>query len=238
MIHLYTWKTPNGNKISIMLEELDVPYEVKSIDISKNEQFNPEFLKISPNNKIPAIVDDDVRMNGGFLSVFESGAILTYLAEKYHQFLPKEGVERYKAFEWLYWQVGGFGPMLGQLGYFAVRAEEKLPHAIERFRDEAERLLTVMDKRLSETSYLAGKEYTIADMAIYPWAQAITSYLKEPLEKSLFSKPSVRRWMDLVGNRPAVMRGMNIPGENCGTIKSEHLLKNSGDYHGQGTRQG
>ncbi len=211
MIGLYTWKTPNGRKISIMLEELDIPYEVHAIDISKNEQFTPEFLSISPNNKIPAIIDTDASFEGKPLSIFESGAILTYLAEKYHQFLPLEGPARYKTFEWLYWQVGGFGPMLGQLGYFAVRSEEKTPHAINCFQEESERLLSVMEKRLCETSYLAGRAYTIADIAIYPWAQAITSYLKEPLEQSLFNKPSVRRWMDLVGNRPAVMRGMNLP---------------------------
>ena len=150
MIRLYTWKTPNGRKPAIMLEELDVPYEVIGIDINKDQQMLPEFLKISPNNKIPAITDDEMKHNGEPISIFESGAILVYLAEKYHQFLPKEGPVRYKALEWTFWQVGGTGPMLGQLGYFAVKANEKVPHAINRFQRECERLLGVMEKHLQQ----------------------------------------------------------------------------------------
>jgi GST-like protein len=141
MIQLYTWKTPNGKKPAILLEELGVPYKIMPIDLSKHEQFAPEFLKISPNNKIPGLVDNDV-------TIFESGAILTYLAEKFEKYLPAHGPERYKVLEWTYWQVGGIGPMLGQLGYFAVRADEKVPQAIARFKEEGERLLGVLDKQL------------------------------------------------------------------------------------------
>ena len=148
MIKLYTWSTPNGRKIPIMLEECGLPYTVVPVNIGKDEQFDPDFLKVSPNNKIPAIVDDEAE--GGPLSVFESGAILTYLAEKTGRFLAPSGPARYKALEWLHWQMGGLGPMLGQLGFFAVRSDEKAPLAIKRFTDEADRLLRVMNKRLGE----------------------------------------------------------------------------------------
>lgn len=210
MIKLYTWKTPNGKKPAIMLEELDVPYEIIPVDISKDEQFQPEFLKISPNNKIPAIVDDELKSGGKPLTIFESGAILIYLAEKYHQFLPREGVERYKVLEWTFWQAGGFGPMLSQLGYFALNSQKKTTHAISRFHDEAERLLNVLDKQLQENPFIAGREYTIADMMIYPWAVAATTSLESELGQKLKEKHSVRRWIDLIGNRPAVKRGMNV----------------------------
>lgn len=210
MIKLYTWKTPNGQKPAIMLEELDVPYEVYPIDLSKYEQFSEEFSLYSPNNKIPAIVDDEMRVDGHALSIFESGAILTYLADKHNQFLPPSGIERYKVMEWTYWQAANIGPVFGHLGYFVVRAKNKSPDAIERFTKEADRLLAVMDKQLRQYPYLAGKNYSIADMMTYPWVQAATTYLKDSLEISLKEKPSARRWMDLVGNRPAVMRGMKI----------------------------
>lgn len=224
MIKLYTWKTPNGKKPAIMLEELDVPYEIIPVDISKDEQFRPEFLQISPNNKIPAIVDDELKSNGKPLTIFESGAILIYLAEKYHQFLPREGMNRYKALEWTFWQAGGLGPMLGQLGYFAIRSEEKTPHAINRFHEEAERLLNVLDKQLQDYPFIAGKEYTIADMMTYPWAIAATTYLESELGQKIKEKHSVRRWLDLIGNRPAVKRGMNI---------LEEPLKVQGSFYAQ-----
>ncbi|MER2215879.1 glutathione S-transferase family protein [Methylobacterium brachiatum] len=209
MITLYTWSTPNGRKIPIMLEECGLPYTVVPVNIGKDEQFAPDFLKVSPNNKIPAIVDDEAE--GGPLSVFESGAILTYLAEKTGRFLAPSGPSRYKALEWLHWQMGGLGPMLGQLGFFAVRSDEKAPLAIKRFTDEADRLLRVMDRRLSEGPYLAGADYSIADIACYAWALAATSFLKEPLAGTLVNTPNVHAWLARVGERPAVMRGMEVP---------------------------
>lgn len=209
MITLYTWWTPNGRKIPIMLEECGLPYTVVPVNIGKDEQFAPDFLKVSPNNKIPAIVDDEAE--GGPLSVFESGAILTYLAEKTGRFLAPSGPSRYKALEWLHWQMGGLGPMLGQLGFFAVRSDEKAPLAIKRFTDEADRLLRVMDRRLGEGPYLAGTDYSIADIACYAWTLAATSFLEEPLAGTLGSVPNVHVWLARVGERPAVMRGMEVP---------------------------
>ncbi len=209
MIDLYTWGTPNGRKASIMLEELGLPYAVHPVNIGRDEQFDPKFLAISPNNKIPAIVDSDGP--GGPLSLFESGAILTYLAEKTGRFLAPNGAARYKALEWLYWQVGGLGPMFGQLGFFAVRSTEKAPLAIQRFSDEAERLLGVMELRLSESAYLAGDDYSIADIASYPWALAATTYLAPALGEVVKEKPEFQRWLKNVGARPAVQRGMAIP---------------------------
>ena len=209
MITLHTWTTPNGRKISIMLEELGLPYQIKTVNIGKNEQFSPEFLSISPNNKIPAIVDDEAE--GGPLAVFESGAILTYLAEKSGRFLAASGAERYQALEWLHWQIGGYGPMLGQLGFFGVRSSEKAPLAIQRFTEECERLLGVMEKRLATSAYLAGDNYSIADMATYPWTIAASTFLKDILGENLASKPGIQRWLKEIGERPAVQRGMQIP---------------------------
>jgi len=209
MITLYTWTTPNGRKPAIMLEELGVPYQVKTINIGKDEQFAPSFLAISPNNKIPAIVDEDD--DGGPLAIFESGAILTYLAEKHDRFLDASGPARYKTLEWLHWQIGGLGPMLGQLGFFGVRSKDKSSLAINRFVEESDRLLTVMEKRLATSTYLAGAEYTIADIACYPWTIAATTYLKDVLAESLATKPSLHRWLMIVGERPAVQRGMAVP---------------------------
>ena len=209
MIKLYTWGTPNGRKIPIMLEELGLPYEVHPVNIGKDEQFAPAYLAISPNNKIPAIIDEDAP--GGPLPLFESGAILTYLAEKTGRFLAPSGPARYKALEWLFWQVGGLGPMLGQLGFYAVRSKERAPFPIQRFTEEADRLLSVLDRRLSEARYLAGDEYTIADIATYAWTLAATTFLGEVLAESLATKPELPRWLKLVGGRPAVQRGMLVP---------------------------
>ncbi len=209
MIDLYTWGTPNGRKVSIMLEELGQPYAVHPVNIGREEQFAPKFLAISPNNKIPAIVDPDAP--GGPLSLFESGAILTYLAEKTGRFLAPSGPARYHALEWLYWQVGGLGPMFGQHGFFAVRSSEKAPLAIQRFTDEAERLLGVMELRLSGAAYLAGDDYSIADIASYPWALAATTTLAPALVGVIEDKPDFQRWLRNVGARPAVQRGMAIP---------------------------
>jgi GSH-dependent disulfide-bond oxidoreductase len=208
MLTLYTWTTPNGRKIPIMLEELGLPYTVKAINIMQGEQQTPEYLEISPNNKIPALVDDDA--DGGRLTIFESGAILTYLAEKTGRFLPASGHARYKTLEWLYWQVGGIGPMFGQIGYFCVFSPEKIPQAIERFTKEGERLLGVMERKLATSPYLAGEEYTIADMATYPWVQAGSTLLKDVFAESFAAKPGVTDWLARVGERPAVQRGMAI----------------------------
>ena len=209
MIDLYTWTTPNGRKASIMLEEIGASYAVHPVNLGKNEQFDPKYLAISPNNKIPAIVDRDAP--GGPLSLFESGAILTYLADKSGKLLAREGAGRYKALEWLNWQMGGLGPMLAQLGFFAVRSPEKAPLAIKRFTEEAERLIGVAEKRLSEAAYLAGDDYTIADVAAYPWMFAATTFLSPVLAPCLATKPAIARWLGAVGARPAVQRGMAIP---------------------------
>jgi GST-like protein len=209
MINLYTWATPNGRKISIMLEELGLDYAVSPVDLGKKEQFSAHFSALSPNNKIPAIVDTAPDKDA--VVIFESGAILTYLAETYGRFLAAQGQARYSAFEWLHWQTSALGPVLGQLGFFAGRSQEKSPLAITRFTEEAQRLLTVMDKQLQTTPYLAGEEYTIADIACYPWVQAAAVYLKEPLADALASKRSLQRWLANISERPAVQRGMAVP---------------------------
>jgi GST-like protein len=209
LIELYTWKTPNGRKVSIMLEELGMPYSVHPIDFSKKAQFTPEFLAISPNNKIPAIVDTDGV--DGPLPVFESGAILTYLAEKSGRFLAPSGPERFKALEWLHWQIGGLGPMLGQLGFFALMSKEKVPAAIERFTTEVDRLLGVMERRLTTSPYLGGESYSIADIAAYPWMFGATSMMAAALGESLANKPGIDGWLARVGERPAVKAGMLVP---------------------------
>ncbi|MEO0881158.1 MAG: glutathione S-transferase N-terminal domain-containing protein [Pseudomonadota bacterium] len=208
MIELYTWTTPNGRKISVALEEMGLPYEVKPINIGNDEQFGSAFLAISPNNKIPAIVDTD---NG--VSVFESGAILTYLAEKSGKLLPAIGTpERAKVLEWLAWQVGGFGPMLGQLNHFARYREDKIPAAIERFATEAARLYKVLDTQLGKTEFMAG-DYSIADIATYPWSLPALGAVEQMTGSSF---PNVSRWHDAVSARPAVQKGMNVPPSDDG----------------------
>ena len=209
MIHLYTWSTPNGRKASIMLEEIGVAYEVHPVDIGKDQQFAPRFLAIAPNNKIPAIVVEAAGATPQ--SIFESGAILTYLAETSGKLLAPSGPARWAALEWLHWQIGGLGPMLGQLGFFALHAKEKVPLAIERFTKEADRLLGVMERRLAESPYLAGDAYSIADIACYPWVLGATKVMAEPLAETLAEKPALDRWLQTVGTRPAVERGMQVP---------------------------
>jgi len=209
MITLYTWTTPNGRKISVALEEMGLAYEVKPVNIGADEQFQPAFLAVSPNNKIPAIVDHDAA--GGPISVFESGAILLYLAEKSGKFLPAAGPARVAALEWLFWQVGGIGPMLGQLFFFAVRAPERVPLAVDRFRDEALRLLGVMEKRLAVAPYLGGDEYSIADIATYPWVSAALGLVRGAAGEAMPALPSVDRWIAELAARPAVQRGMAVP---------------------------
>ena len=209
MIVLYTWTTPNGRKVPIMLEELGLPYEVRTINIGKDEQFAPEFLKVSPNNKIPAIIDPDGP--AGPLTLFESGAILNYLADKHGQFLAGSGAERWKTLEWLHWQIGGLGPMLGQYGFFAKRSPVRNPGATERFFAEMGRLFGVLDRRLGESEYLGGGEYTIADIAAYPWMTVATGFLDEFLHETLADRANIHRWMAAVAARPAVQRGMQVP---------------------------
>lgn len=208
MLVLHTWTTPNGKKVPILLEELSLPYEIHFVNIGKDEQFEAEFLSIAPNNKVPALVDHSAE--GGPLSIFESGAILTYLADKHRRFLAPSGHARWKAQEWLHWQIGGLGPMLGQLGFFAVRSKEKAPLAIDRFTEECGRLLGVMEGRLARCPYLAGEDYTIADIACYPWMVGATTMLKDALARHLEKKPAIDRWMKDLAARPAVQRGMAI----------------------------
>ena len=208
MLVLHSWTTPNGRKVPILLEELGLAYEIHFVDISRGEQFEAEFLSVSPNGKIPALVDYGAE--DGPLSIFESGAILTYLADKHGRFLGAHGHARWKALEWLHWQTAGLGPMLGQLSFFAIRSAEKAPLAIGRFTQEAGRLLGVLERRLDEARYLAGDDYTIADIATYPWMVAAAGVQKEVLAAHLADKPGIARWMEEVGARPAVRRGMAI----------------------------
>lgn len=205
MIDLYTWTTPNGRKVSIMLEELGLDYRVHPVNIGKGEQFQPDFLKISPNNRIPAIVDGD-GPGGKPFALFESGAILIYLADKTGRFYPSEPVAHYTTLQWVMWQMGGFGPMLGQAHHFRRAAPEPIPYAIDRYVNEAKRLYGVIDKRLGEAEYLGGAEYTIADIVTYPWAARHEWHAVD-----LGEFPNVQRWYDQVGARPAVQRGMAIP---------------------------
>jgi GST-like protein len=203
MIDLYYWPTPNGWKVSIMLEETGLAYDVHPVHIGKGDQFRPEFLAISPNNRIPAIVDHDPA-TAEDLSIFESGAILVYLAEKSGCFLPMESHRRFDVLQWLFWQMGGLGPMAGQLGHFVNYAEVTIDYAIERYSNEYDRLLGVMDRRLAEREYLAG-EYSIADMAAWPWVRS-HERLQQPLEKFV----NLQRWFDTIAARPAVQRGFNL----------------------------
>ena len=205
MIDLYTWTTPNGRKVSIALEEFGLPYTAHAIDIGKDEQFKPEFLKIAPNNRIPAIVDHAPADGGAPFSAFETGAILIYLAEKTGRFLPADLRGRSTTIQWVMWQMAGLGPMLGQHGHFALYAAEKIPYAIERYRDEAARLYGVLDRQLGKTgAYIAGN-YSIADIACFPWtmthkAQGFT----------LDDYPNVKRWYAEVRARPQVQAGLAI----------------------------
>jgi GST-like protein len=203
-IELYTWSTPNGRKVSIALEECGLPYTVHTVNIGKGEQHEPEFLAISPNNKIPAIVDPD-GPDGAPIALFESGAILIYLAEKTGRFLPEDPRRRYACLQWLMWQMGNFGPFLGQAHHFRRFAKEKIPYAIERYTNEANRLYGVLDKRLGEVEYLAG-EYSIADMATLPWAARFPWQGVE-----IEDYRNVKRWYDALAARPEVRRGMDVP---------------------------
>ena len=200
MIDLYTWSTPNGRKVSIMLEEVEFPYTVHPVNIGKDEQFDPAFLRISPNNEIPAIVDRD---NG--MALFESGAILMYLAEKTGKLWPKEGEAHWRTVEWLMWQMGGVGPMLGQVHHFVKYNKGKAPYAEERYLKEAHRLYAVLDRRLAGREFVAGG-YSIADIAIWPW---VSRYEWQTVDLDQY--PNVKRWYVTIGRRPAVQKGYKVP---------------------------
>jgi GST-like protein len=205
MIDLYTWTTPNGRKVSVMLEELGLPYTVHPVNIGKGEQFTPEFVAICPNSKIPAIVDRDTG-----ISVFESGAILIYLGEKTGKLLPKSGAARAATIEWLMWQMANVGPMFGQVNHFANAAPERIPYAIDRYATESARLLKVLDDRLAKAAFVAG-DYSIADVALYPWISAAFQLLKGVKPEVVGDGTHVERWLAAIAARPAVARGMAVP---------------------------
>ncbi|ODT30110.1 MAG: glutathione S-transferase [Kaistia sp. SCN 65-12] len=213
-IDLYYWPTPNGHKISIMLEELGVPYEVKYVDIGKGDQFQPSFLKISPNNRMPAIVDPE-GPGGKPIPVFESGAILQYLGRKFGKFYGADERERTEIEQWLFWQMGGLGPMAGQAHHFRQYAPEKVPYAIERYTNEVNRLYGVLNKRLADREYLAGA-YSIADMASFPWTRS-----HEKQGQDLDDFPNMKRWFEAISARPAVRRGVALGAERRNNLADD-----------------
>jgi GST-like protein len=204
LIDLYTWPTPNGHKIHIMLEECKLPYRVHAVNIGTGEQFKPEFLRISPNNKIPALVDSE-GPDGKPISLFESGAILVYLAAKTGRFMPKSDRAKYEVLQWLMFQMGGVGPMLGQAHHFRIYAPEKIAYGIERYTNEAKRLYGVMDKRLQDHAWIAGNSYSIADMAIFPW---LRSWQNQGIDWADY--PQLKAWFDRIAARPAVQRAVQV----------------------------
>ncbi len=208
-IDLYTWTTPNGYKVSIMLEECGLDYNVKPVNLRENEQFDPAFLKISPNNRIPAIVDHD-GPDGKPIALMESAAILFYLAEKTGKFLPTSGEARHRVMEWSMWQMGNIGPMIGQLSHFVNTAEEQIPYAIDRYLNESARLLRILDQQLSNHDYMAG-EYSIADMLTYPWVKPAFDKILLLKKDEMGKGTSISRWMSEIEARPAVQAGMLTP---------------------------
>ena len=206
MIDVYSWPTPNGHKVHIMLEEIGLPYRVHGVDIGRGDQFDPAFLSISPNNKIPAIVDSE-GPDGKPISVFESGAILIYFAEKTGKFMPKDQRGRYAVLEWLMFQMGSIGPMFGQANHFRAYAPEKIPYAIDRYTNESKRLYGVMDRRLAKHAYMAG-DYSIADIAIFPWMR-----YGDRRGVKIDEFPNVKRWFESIDERPAVRRGLEVLNE-------------------------
>ena len=206
MIDLYYWPTPNGHKISIALEELGLDYTVKPVDIGKGDQFKPEFLAFSPNNRMPAIIDHDA--GGELQTVFESGAILIYLAEKTGKLMPADPRDRIATLEWLFWQMGGLGPMLGQAHHFNLYAPKKIKYAMERYSNEANRLYGVLDRRLADNEWLAGGEYSIADIACFPWTRS-----PERQGVDIGDHPHAARWREAMIGREAVQRGMKVGSE-------------------------
>ena len=207
MIDLYTWPTPNGHKIHIMLEECKLPYRVHAVNIGTGDQFQPDFLKISPNNKIPALVDSE-GPDGKPISLFESGAILVYLAAKTGQFMPKSDRAKYEVLQWLMFQMGGVGPMLGQAHHFRIYAPEKIEYGINRYTNEAKRLYGVMDKRLQSSPWIGGKSYSIADMAIFPW---LRSWQNQGIDWADY--PHLKTWFDKIAARPAVQKAVQVLAE-------------------------
>ncbi|MBR7798671.1 glutathione binding-like protein [Undibacterium fentianense] len=204
MIDVYSWPTPNGHKIHIMLEECGLQYRAIPIDISAGDQFKPEFLAMSPNNKIPAIVDAD-GPDGKPIALFESGAILIYLASKAGRYLGTSDREKYQTLQWLLFQVGGFGPMLGQAHHFRIYAPEKIDYAYDRYSNEAKRLYQVLENQLTQHAYLAGENYTIADIATFPWARSAAN---QGIDWADY--PNAKRWFDQISQRPAVQRGLAV----------------------------
>ena len=204
MIEVYSWPTPNGHKVHVMLEECALPYKAIAVDIGKGDQFRSDFLAISPNNKVPAIVDPD-GPDGKPISLFESGAILMYLAAKTGRFMPESIRGKYDVLQWLMFQMGGVGPMLGQAHHFRIYAPEKLPYAIERYTNEAKRLYGVMNKRLARSKYLGGPEYSIADIAVFPW---LRSWKNQGIDWDDY--PHLKGWFDEIAGRPAVQRGVEV----------------------------
>jgi GST-like protein len=237
MIELHYWPTPNGHKVTLLLEELvelgqPLAYRIVPVDIGKGAQFEPSFLAISPNNKMPAMVDTAPADGGAQVSVFESGAILLYLAEKSGQFLPRDLRGRFDVLQWLFWQVGGLGPMTGQHGHFGVYAPERNAYGIARYTRESERLLGVLDKQLQGRAFITGEDYSIADMACYPW---ISPYDKAPLDLQPFA--NVRRWQAAIRARPATRRAYALGGQvnpDAGKPMSDAEKK---ILFGQGARQ-
>ncbi len=207
MIDLYTWPTPNGHKVHIMLEELELPYNVIPINIGKGDQFDPEFLKISPNNKMPAMVDPD-GPEGKPIAIFESAAILLYLAEKSGHLMPQDMRGRYAVMQWLMFQMGSVGPMLGQAHHFRGYAQDNLQYAVDRYTNEAGRIYNVIDKRLKESAWIASDDYTIADIAIFPW---LRSYERQGQDLNEF--PQLKKWFETIEARPAVVRGVAVLAE-------------------------
>ena len=207
MIEVYSWPTPNGHKVHIMLEECGLAYRAHPVNIGAGDQFKPEFLAISPNNKIPAITDSD-GPEGQPISLFESGAILLYLAGKTGRFLPESVTARYEVLQWLMFQMGSVGPMLGQAHHFRIYAPEKIEYAINRYTNEAKRLYGVMDKRLAKSKYIAGSDYTIADIAIFPW---LRSWKNQGIDWADY--PHLKGWFDEIAARPAVQRGVEVLAE-------------------------
>jgi GST-like protein len=203
-IQVHSWPTPNGHKVHIMLEECGLPYELHAVDIGSGEQFTPEFLAISPNNKIPAMTDAE-GPGGQPISLFESGAILVYLAAKSGQLMPADDRGKYDVLQWLMFQMGGVGPMLGQAHHFRLYAPEKVPYAIERYTNEARRLYGVIDRQLSKHAFIAGADYSIADIAIFPWLRSW-----ENQGVTLSDHPHLAKWFELIAARPAVQRGVRM----------------------------
>ncbi len=218
MIDLHYWPTPNGHKITIALEEMALRYTIHRVDIGKGDQFKPDFLKIAPNNRMPAIVDHAPKDGGAAIDIFESGAILQYLAEKTGLFLPQDVRGRFEVMKWLFWQMGGLGPMAGQSNHFNVYAKEKLPYAMERYAKETGRLFGVLNKRLADRAYVAG-DYSIADIAIYPWTLSWTNH-----GLNIDDFPHLKRWQAAMAARPAVQRAYALAGERKPMTEEERKV--------------